>query len=269
VEAPIDVRHYGTAGCAVAVLHGGPGAPGGVATLAARLGDEFQVSEPLQRRADGRPLTVERHVEDLTAVVTEPVALIGWSWGAMLGLSFAARHPEAVRSLVLVGCGTYDEATRAEYQRRFNDRLGKDGRRRMDELRDELARATGRDEKDRLIEARGTLAEGAQSFELVPAAGPPRLRTDAIGHGETWTDVLRLQAERREPKEFETIRAPVLMLHGENDPHPGSATRDLLRLHLPQLEYVEFPQCGHTPWLERHAREPFLAELRRWLRSAP
>ncbi len=35
--------------------------------------------------------------------------------GAMLGLSFTARHPERVSRLVLVGCGTYDETCRVRF----------------------------------------------------------------------------------------------------------------------------------------------------------
>ncbi len=240
-----------------------------MAALAATLGAEFRVSEPLQRRADGKPLTVDRHVEDLAAVTREPVAVVGWSWGAMLGLSFAARHPELVHSLVLVGCGPYDHATRAEYERRLGDRLDEDAARRMADLRDELARATSRDEQDRLLAERGVIAGRAQAFEPGPTVEESRLPADAVGHRETWTDVLRRQSEGREPQSFETIRVPVLMLHGEHDPHPGPATRDLLRRCLPQLQYVELARCGHTPWLERHAREPFLTELGRWLHVAP
>ena len=59
------VRFYGTSGTAVAVLHGGPGAPGYVAPVARGLADAFRVIEPFQRPSGGEPLTVARHVEDL------------------------------------------------------------------------------------------------------------------------------------------------------------------------------------------------------------
>ena len=55
------------------------------------------------------------------------------------------------------------------------------------------------------------------------------------------------------------------MLHGAYDPHPGALIRDSLLPYLPQLEYREFARCGHYPWLERHARDEFLLELRAWL----
>ena len=102
---PIQVRRYGSTGPMVVVLHGGPGAPGSAACLAEALAKDFLVLEPLQRRSGLVPLTVSQHVEDLKAVAPEPAILIGCSWGAMLGLSFAARYPEQVPDLVLVGCG--------------------------------------------------------------------------------------------------------------------------------------------------------------------
>ncbi len=49
------------------------------------------------------------------------------------------------------------------------------------------------------------------------------------------------------------------------DPHPGPLIRASLEPHLPQLEYRELAECGHYPWIERSAREEFLATLRAWL----
>jgi len=51
----------------------------------------------------------------------------------MLGLSFAARFPERVSDLVLVGCGTYDSATRTIFKQSLDERLGDEGRRRVAE----------------------------------------------------------------------------------------------------------------------------------------
>ena len=186
----------------------------------------------------------------------------------MLGLSFAAAHPELVRGLVLVGCGTYDEATRAEYQRRFVTNLGMDGVAEMEELRARLATASSDDERDASIAARGARAELAQSYDLLPEpVDEPATTVDARGHQETWDDVLRLQREGIEPATFAAITAPVLMLHGDHDPHPGPATFEVLRQHIPQLEYSGLSRCGHTPWKERHARNRFFDALRAWLHA--
>jgi pimeloyl-ACP methyl ester carboxylesterase len=51
------------------------------------------------------------------------------------------------------------------------------------------------------------------------------------------------------------------MLHGADDPHPGTLIHERLATCVPNLELVLLDRCGHEPWRERHAREPFLAAL--------
>ena len=248
------------------LLHGGPGAPGAVAPLARMLVDEFRVLEPLQRRSGTVPLTVEQHVADLADVAPTESVLVGCSWGAMLALSYAAAHPDRVRGVVLVGCGTYDVESRAVYQARMRRSLAADGTDEAERLRREIEDATTDEERDVLMGRLGDLAERAQSHE--PLDVPDEVvRCDMQGQRETWDDVLRLQDEGREPLAFAAISAPVVMIHGADDPHPGRATHDVLSAFVPRLEYVELDRCGHQPWIERHARAEFLEVLRDHLRT--
>lgn len=99
----IYVRRHASGTDQVVVLHGGPGAQGSMEGLAHELASDFSVFEPWQRRAGTVPLTVSRHVEDLAEVAPPRSAIVGHSWGAMLGLSFATRYPDRVSRLVLVG----------------------------------------------------------------------------------------------------------------------------------------------------------------------
>src|SRR5258708_22341688 len=102
-----NLRLYGQPPFTVAVLHGGPGAPGTMAPVARELAAEWGVLEPLQT-AD----SLDGQVEELRAALGEradlPVTLIGSSWGAMLGYIFAARYPAHVRRLIFVGSGVYE-----------------------------------------------------------------------------------------------------------------------------------------------------------------
>src|SRR5258708_29599404 len=99
-----NLRIYGQSPFTVAVLHGGPGAPGTMAPVARELATEWGVLEPLQT-AD----SLDGQVEELRAVLDEhadlPVTLIGSYWRAMLGYIVAARYPAHVRKLILVGTG--------------------------------------------------------------------------------------------------------------------------------------------------------------------
>jgi len=261
--ARIQVREYGGGSQVVVLLHGGPGAGGYLAPLARELAGRFRVLEPLQRSSGAEPLTVALHVADLYELVQgacgqTPPALVGHSWGAMLGLAFAAAHPDSVRSLVLIACGTFDAAARAELQATVEKRLDDDLRRRLERLPEECP-----DPDDRL-RLFGDLLLPLYSCD--PLARELDVAVcDARGHTETWQDLLRLQVAGVYPAAFASIGAPVLMLHGALDPHPGRLVRASLQPHLPQLEYLEWARCGHYPWLERGVREEFLDVLRRRL----
>ena len=100
-------------------------------------------------------------------------------------------------------------------------------------------------------------------FEPV-TVGTETERFDARGHTETWSDMLHLQNSGTYPSAFEAIKTPILMLHGDFDPHPGSLIRSSLEPYLSQLEYRELSRCGHYPWIERYASEEFYATIRDW-----
>jgi pimeloyl-ACP methyl ester carboxylesterase len=136
----------------------------------------------------------------------------------------------------------------------------------MDEpLRRRLARIQEEfPDPDERLAAMGDLMLPVYSCE--PVAGGLEVEScDARAHHETWRDMLRLQEEGVYPAAFAAIEAPVLMLHGAVDPHPGRLIRESLAPHLPQLEYHEWARCGHYPWLEQTVRDDFFAVLRRWL----
>jgi pimeloyl-ACP methyl ester carboxylesterase len=236
-----------------------------MAPLARDLADRFVVAEPMQRASGGEPLGVDRHVRDLDAFLDAgaaggPLAVVGSSWGAMLALAYAAAHPEPRRPLVLIGCGTFEEASRTRMRHILEERLS-------GEVAEALARSEENEpDPDRRLAARARLVEEAYIVDPVTVGEPgDELAVDARGHQETWEDMVRLQQEGVYPAAFSRIRAPVLMLHGEQDPHPGAMIRDSLLPHLPQLEYVAFARCGHYPWRERSVRASFLGVLRAWL----
>ena len=87
-----NLRKYGKAPFKVAVIHGGPGAPGEMAPVARELSLVSGVLEPLQTAA-----TIEGQIGELKDILKKnghlPVTLIGWSWGAWLSFIFAAQYP--------------------------------------------------------------------------------------------------------------------------------------------------------------------------------
>jgi len=202
-------------------------------------------------------------VEDLHAAVETycrgaPPALVGQSWGAMLVLAFAAAYPGLASRLVLVSCGTFDPRSRSRLERTVRER--------MTPALAEHLRGTSRRIRDADVRlcVTGRMLEPLYSCELLPHPDETVLY-DARGQREAWGDMMRLQRSGVYPAAFTRVSEPVLMLHGDLDPHPGVMIRDSLLAAMPQLEYLELARCGHYPWLERYARDEFFAALTAWL----
>jgi len=108
-------RSFGSpANPAVIYLHGGPGYNCSVfeATTAQLLADQGFFVLVYDRRGEGRSdveaaYTFEETLSDLNLLLDQhniaQAALLGHSFGGVVGLLFAERHPEKVSALVLVG----------------------------------------------------------------------------------------------------------------------------------------------------------------------
>jgi pimeloyl-ACP methyl ester carboxylesterase len=238
-----------------------------MAPVSRGLAPDFRVLEPFQRKSGIEPLTVASHVEDLRELLSTAAtnrqtlpALLGSSWGAMLALAFAARYPECVGAIVLVGCGTFDPASRRQLHATIGERMDARLRLQFTQLAEIYSDA------DERLGVRANLLLPVYSYDII-SKDMENVRYDARAHDETWADMIRLQEEGEYPAAFQAITAPVLMLHGAHDPHPGSMIRASLQPYLPQLEYQEWDCCGHFPWLEKAVSQEFFSVLRAWLSS--
>ena len=161
-------------------------------------------------------------------------------------------------ALVLVGSGTFDPAARDRMRAIIGERMDDALRGRMENLARRFA------DPDARMRALGALVEPLYSYDL-DTPGEDSEVYDARAYDETWQDMIRLQEAGVYPAAFAAIKRPVLMLHGAHDPHPGRMIRASLERYIPQLQYREWDRCGHSPWLERFAREEFFGVLREWL----
>lgn len=255
----ISLRKYGEPPFAVAVIHGGPGAPGSMAPVARELARADRgVLEPLQTAPtlDGQIGELE---DVLRAHATAPVTLIGSSWGAMLSAVFAARCPALVGKLILVGSGVYDEAYAPSIMPRRLSRLNDEDRQAVRRLLSALAdRSTGG--KDALLARLGRLITRADSYD------PLTLDTEVIEvqydvHLSVWADAQELRASGELLALGSQIQCPVLAIHGDYDPHPVEGIEGPLSAVVPDFRFVLLENCGHYPWLERQARDAFFALL--------
>src|SRR5512139_1613424 len=117
------VRKWGHGPYSLAVIHGGPGAPGEMAPVARELSAVKGVLEPLQTAT-----TLDGQVQELRSVLEEdalaPVTLVGFSWGAFLSFMTAARYPSLVAKLILVSGPPFEESYARSITRTRLDRMG-------------------------------------------------------------------------------------------------------------------------------------------------
>jgi pimeloyl-ACP methyl ester carboxylesterase len=246
----------------VIVVHGGPGACGSMAPVARSLADSFRVLEPFQSSGSS---TVAAHVADLHEVVTtcssSTPALVGHSWGAMLSLAYAAAHPDSAGPIVLICSGTFDLPSRDQFIINLSDRKKEEGARQRFERALQIP-----DPKERFREL-GKQTLELYSYDLVSTDSEID-ESEPGNSSEAWDDMVRMQNEGVYPAAFAAIKSPTLMLHGAADPHPGQMIRASLAPYLPQLECLEWPRCGHYPWLEKSAHDEFFSVLRYLVRES-
>jgi pimeloyl-ACP methyl ester carboxylesterase len=254
------VRLYGEKPYGVAVLHGGPGAMGSVEDVARHLAKwEWGAMEPWQSRLTVMGQVEELH-EQLKAYGRLPVVVIGHSWGAWLALLHNAAHPETVKKLILVDSGPLESRYVPEIMERRKANLGLEAGKVFLRLLGEAERGDAK-----AMAQLGELAGQADSVDpLLQGTNEP----DAEQYKQVWpeADAMRRQGKLKEA--LSGIDCPVTVIHGAQDPHPPAGVLEPLKeMGVPCRSFI-LPKCGHTPWLERGAREAFYKllneELRDW-----
>ncbi len=266
-------RRYGHAPFSAAVIHGGPGAGGEMAPVARELsaaggrGAGRGVLEPIQTAP-----TLAGQVEELASILeadaAPPVTLIGHSWGAWLSFILAARRPALVKKLILVASGPFEETYVAALEAARRGRMTAGERVEFDALAAALG-APGAGDKDRLLARLGALAAKADACDPIVNESAD---ADRVGpRGEVFGGVWREAAGLRRSGELlalaRRITCPVVAVHGDDDPHPAAGVEKPLAAALEDFRFILLARCGHTPWLERRAREKFFTVLTRELET--
>ena len=259
----MNLRKYGKPPYRVAVIHGGPGAPGYMAPVARELSRGQGILEPLQTK-DSLDGQIEELIGQLTASADGPVTLIGSSWGAVLALFVAARTKEIVKKLILIGSAVFDAESSSRIETIRIDRLSEDTRRRYCLIMEKMNRTSG-SERGRLMDEWGKIIFDADVFD--PLTRDLETLDCCLDIFENvWPEFTAL---RDRPgclnSEFSKIKIPTIVIHGNYDPHPIEGIRPFLEDCIENIRFHILPDCGHYPWIERRAREQFFALLRREL----
>ena len=188
-----NLRIYGNAPFNVAVIHGGPGAPGSMAPVARELAVNRGVLEPLQTSSslDGQIMELKRVLDENADL---PVTLIGSSWGAWLSFIFSARYPESTKKIMLVGSGPFEEKYAANIMETRLNHLNKDERKELHSLTAAFNNPTAGD-RNALLTRLGELSTRADTFN------PLTLDTEVLEcqydiHIKVWEEARALRHDR-------------------------------------------------------------------------
>ena len=280
-DAALYWCRYGPAGAPrLLVLHGGPGAhhdyllPQMLEVTRAAGGRELLLYD---QRGGGRSRTQDRdeitwrtQVADVASVIREfgleGAPLLGYSWGALLAMLFAAESASDAAlprhgPLVLIDPAPATRQYRNEFEREFGRRQNAAEVVRM---REELA-ASGLRERDPQgyrqrnfeLSVAGYFADPRSATDLTP------FRVTARVQQSVWESLgdFDLIADGRLAK----IDAPALVVHGRQDPIPLASSR--AAASAMNAELVVIDDCGHVPYVEQPdalwaAADRFLAATR-------
>ena len=165
------------------------------------------------------PGEVRRHSLAEALSAEAPVALVGASYGGLVCLDFAARHPELVTALVLLDAPLPDH-----------------------DWSDEVS--TYAEEGERLLEA-GDLDAVA---ELDLAFWAPSI-ADRLRPMARWA--VELEMDEIEEVDLSAVSARTLVAVGEQDKADFHAIADRLVRELPNAEHAVVPDAGHLPSMEQ------------------
>jgi pimeloyl-ACP methyl ester carboxylesterase len=234
-----NLRTYGHQSFNIAIIHGGPGAPGEMAPVARKLASDSGVQEPLQTVN-----SVDGQVEELKDVLEKygdsPLILIGFSWGAWLCYILTARYPSLVKKLILVSSGPFEEKEVLSLLSALNSR---------GIMRNGFVRF-------------GELMNKADSFSPLPDV-TGGLESNPDIYQKVWTEAGKMRSSGELLQLGNKIQCPVVAIHGDYDPHPAAGVREPLSHVLKDFRFILLEKCGHRPWFERYAQEIFYNTLRR------
>lgn len=238
------------------LCHGGPGMWDYFAPVADMVDDLVTVVRYDQRGSDrspaAGPYTLDRFVTDLDCVRAqlgfEAWIVGGHSWGATLALAYAFAHPTRTRAVVYLNGVGAGRAWNAVYHEEADRRRTPAQRERLAELGTAANRTDAEEREWRVLSWFPDFAPSERAVALAAelASDTRPLNRDV---NRQLNDEMRAWREEEQLAPARTLHAPVLLVHGMEDPRPHWAI-DTLAEALPLAHVYKLDRVGHLPWLE-------------------
>lgn len=251
----MNLRKYGNKPYTIAVIHGGPGAAGSMKQVAVKLSEAYGVLEPLQTE-----LSVEGQIEELKKVIEEhgdgPITLIGHSWGAMLIYMLASKYNHLVKKIIMVSSGAVEEKYFPDLCKTREERLTDDEKQELVQLRKTFANPTSTDDMNKVFARFGALMEKLDSYDPLEMGHEDEICSYEI-FSKVWPQAHAMRKSGEMYEMGKNIQCQVVAIHGDYDSHPVEGIRDSLVNIIKNFKFYELKNCGHTPWIERNAKDKF------------
>ncbi|HNQ04945.1 MAG TPA: pimeloyl-ACP methyl ester esterase BioH [Thiobacillaceae bacterium] len=183
------------------------------------------------------PYTAETLADALAADLDAPVHLLGWSMGGMVAQALAARHPDKVARLVLVGSSPAF-VNRADWSSGLAPRV-------LAGFAHDLAR----DHRATLLRFLALQARGGDAARAVVG----RLRTQVFARGEPALAALTAGLELLRAADLRHlaghIGCPVLVVHGAHDTLCPVEAGHWLASRIPGARMALHPGAAHAPFI--------------------
>ncbi len=267
----LTVLKHGKKPFDVVVLHGGPTGWGDVEPIATKLKEKRGILEPLLLKS-----TIEGQISEVKQAIqkncVKPPIVIGYSWGAWIAYIFAAQYPKLVKKIVLVSAGPFSQQYYSFLKKERKSRMSEGERNESQHIFQKVF-SMKQGDKNALIDRLGKLYEKIDAFEIEEKykqnsnkdrsiVEEIKKKVDRIAH---FTGALEEAIEMRKTGNLlsigKKIQCPVFAIHGLADPHPIAGVKEPLSKTIKNFRIYTLTKCGHTPWLEKHARNEFFHVL--------
>jgi proline iminopeptidase len=206
-------------------------------------------------------VTLESDVEDLDRVRQHfglgTAALLGHSWGAVLALEYALRHPTRVSHLILMNPAPVSASDLALLRESYLEKLGAS----MDRQREIMASAAYQEGDPQAVTARYRIHfkpalkrpdDYERLMERMTAAfihqGKEGIVKARAVEDRLYRDTWQLSDYDLLP-ELRMLNIPTLAIAGEEDFIPVAVAEHIAQA-IPRATLVTIPDCGHFAYLE-------------------